>query len=88
MSCSAPNTLGRAAITAERPANEAVTHTTVPLHTPKAHITPARVDLGATRMTCTKSGPGTTNTATHTPMSVGKAEADICGYGLLLQSSN
>ena len=51
MSCSAPNTLGRAAITAERPANEAVTHTTVPLHTPNAHINPARVARGVTRMT-------------------------------------
>ena len=51
MSCSAPNTLGRAAITAERPANEAVTQNTVPLHTPNAHINPARVDRGATRMT-------------------------------------
>ena len=51
MSCRAPNTLGRAAITAERPAYEAVTQNTVPLHTPNAHINPAPVDRGATRMT-------------------------------------
>ena len=51
MSCSAPSTLGRAAITAERPAKDAVTQNTVPLHTPNAHINPARVDRGATLMT-------------------------------------
>ena len=68
------STPGRAVINADKPAREATIQKTVPLNTPTAHNSPARVNRGATRMTCTISGPGDTKAASQIPIRVRSEE--------------
>lgn len=49
--CRIPSKLGRAAINADMPANEAVSHTAIPAVIPAVHHSPARTEREATRIT-------------------------------------
>lgn len=50
-SCRMPSKLGRAAISADMPANDAVSQTAMPAVIPAVHHSPARTEREATRIT-------------------------------------
>src|SRR5699024_2997237 len=74
--CSSPSSPGCAAINADIPASEAVSHTAMPTVIPAVHHSPARTEREATRITWTTSGPGAIQTASQTPVRVSNDAKD------------